>query len=84
MLAEGLVDDAGGGVEVAVDEGEVGLGGLPVLELAGDAPVGLVGFADDHDAGGELVESVDDAWAAFGGADVGEAFDGDGRAVVFA
>ncbi|MCX5661689.1 MAG: hypothetical protein NTW19_18580 [Planctomycetota bacterium] len=75
VLADGLVDRAAGEVEVAVDDGEVGLERRAVLELAGDAPVGLLALGDDDDAGGVLVEPVDDAGAELAGPDGGEAGD---------
>ncbi len=57
--------------EVAVDEGEVGLGDLAAGEHLAELAVGAVVFGDEDDAAGLLVEAMDDAGAEVA-ADFGE------------
>ena len=57
--------------EVAVEEGDVGLGDLAAGEHLAEFAVGAVVFGDEDEAAGELVEAVDDAGAQVA-ADVGE------------
>ena len=57
------VDEVAIELEQAVDEGHVGFLDGAAFELAGDSPVGLVGFGDEDEAGGVAVEAVDDAGA---------------------
>ena len=44
-----------------MDEGHVGFFDRAAFKLAGEAPVGLVGFGDEDQAGGVAVKAVDDA-----------------------
>src|SRR6266566_4500636 len=57
--------------EVAVEEGEVGLGDLALGEHLAKLAVGAVVFGDEDEAAGLLVEAMDDAGAEIA-ADVGE------------
>ena len=57
--------------EVAVEEGEVGLGDLALGEHLAEFAVGAVVFGDEDEAAGLLVEAMDDAGAEVA-ADVGE------------
>ncbi len=61
--AEGSVDEVGVEVGFTVDEGEVGFADGASFELAGDAPMGFIGFGDEDEAGGVAIEAVDDAGA---------------------
>ena len=67
--AEGGVDEVGVEFEFAVDEGHIGFFDGAAFELAGEPPVGFVGFGDEDKAGGVAVEAVDDAGAPGVGAD---------------
>ena len=57
--------------EVAVEEGDVGLGDLAAGEHLAELAVGAVVFGDEDEAAGLLVEAMDDAGAEVA-ADVGE------------
>ena len=61
VLADRHVDHVRQQLRHAVDDGHVGLLDRAVLELPGDAPMGLVALGDEHDAGGVAVEAVQDA-----------------------
>ena len=63
VLAEGFFDDAADAFERAMDEGEVGFERGAIFKLLGDLPVCFVALSDDHDAGGVLVQAMNDARA---------------------
>lgn len=73
VTSEGEVDDIGERLHLAMDDGEVPLGGLAIFELLTDPPVGHVRLGEDHDSGGVPIESVDDAWSSVFPADIREA-----------
>lgn len=73
VRADGGVDGAGGAAGASFDEGEVLLLDGVVLELVGEVALGGGVEGEEQDAGGVLVEAVDDADAGVGGAGAGEA-----------
>lgn len=58
--ADGSVDDVGVELQLTFDDGDVGFLDGAAFELHGEAPMCFVGFGDEHDAGGVLVEPVND------------------------
>ena len=63
VAGDGEVDDAGGGVEMAFDESDVGLFDFAIAEGFAEFGVSEVVFGDEDDPGGLLVEAMDDAGA---------------------
>ena len=61
VAGDGEVDDAGGCVEMAFDEGDVGFLYLAIAEGFAELGVGGVVFGNQDDAGRLLVEEVNDA-----------------------
>ena len=62
VTGDGEVDDAGV-VEMAFDEGDVGFLDFAVAKGFAEFGVGEIGLGDEDDAGGFLVEAVDDTGA---------------------
>jgi hypothetical protein len=69
---EGGVDFAGGIAGAADDQGEVFLLDRVVLELVGEVALGVDVLGEEEDAGGVLVEAVDESEAGVGSAGGGE------------
>ena len=49
-------------VNVAMDDGKVSFESLPLLKLASNGPMALIGFCDDHDTRCVFVKTMDNTW----------------------